>query len=179
VKRKTKAQRARRIKKKTAQNLAAREQGQAAADEAAVPILKSARHISQLQLLLSRGNITDRQYKAGDQLYRNWRASGSEPRLAPSYMREVGLGLGGTIEYQIGARRRFEQAMLALKPEQRSIAFHVCLMDQRLALWTGLMVPISEAMKLLRETLDDLEHWNENRRAKKPIDTAKSVMVAV
>jgi Domain of unknown function (DUF6456) len=163
MKRKTKAQRARRIKEKTAKNKATREQGQNVDEEAPVK-LERARHITQLELLLSRGNITDRQYEAGDRLYRDWRASGSEPRLVPQYTREIGLGGDGFAEYQVDARYRFQLALAALNPRQRAVAIHVCLLDEKLASWTGERLVISESMMLLREALDALILWQDHRK---------------
>lgn len=123
------------------------------------------RRQTELEFLLSRGDrggVTARQYEAGDRLYRDWRASGSEPQIVPRYDREIGLPSTASFEAQIDARRRYDLAMQAVGTRlHRAVLVHVCLVDQKLAGWVS---PASRGLEILREALDRLANWYDGER---------------
>lgn len=152
---------------------------------AETPKLERARHITQLELLANRGTLSDKRaggqrrprndgddkpdktqgwdettckrYGAGDRLYRDWRVSGSEPRLVPRYDRTIGLGSGDDAERQTAARFRFERALHCVGPQLRPVIVAVCLLDQSATEWAKLAgKPETDGIPLLRAGLDAL-----------------------
>ena len=157
-----------------AKNLAARQCGEAQP----TPKLARARYVTQLQLLLSRGNITERQYESGDRLYRDWRTSGSEPRVVPAYDRELGLGGDGYAEHQIEARQRFEMSLQKIGQRLSPVVVHVCLLDLRISDWRPKLL-IQERMTMLRDGLDLLTAWQDRSRRRGALDFAQTESVLV
>jgi hypothetical protein len=143
IRRRRAARAARRRIERTLENTAARERAQAAIEgeeqEEKLPP-RTARHVDQLDLLLTRGAITYDQAKAGAKFNRDYERSMSTiGRLVGAYdadlIRRPGKGSPPPdTPASIEARERFEAAGAVLGP-LLGIALHVCVLDQPPESW--------------------------------------------
>lgn len=147
--------------------------------------LRYARHKTQLELLFIRGclgkgedhRLAQRRYDAGDRLYKDWRSSGSEPRLVGTYEQDIIRCVnGGHTQRQVEARLSFETALKAVVSEAgRRVLVHVVLADQRIKDWSEGSSAL--ALSLLRDALDDLIRWRLEGKSERRVDRLESNLV--
>lgn len=87
-----------------------------------------------LDTYLVTGRITQEQHDAGMRLYRDWRASGCEPRIVGGYAVRFGSSSNMTPE-QSDARLRLNRAFDAVGPVAHGILVHVCLCNIAASQW--------------------------------------------
>jgi Domain of unknown function (DUF6456) len=157
MKRKTKAQRARRIKEKTAKNAAAREAGEAAADEAQERP-KIARDQPILERYRVRGQITEVQYEAGERLHEAAVGMGQSFVKAASYER-VSPSNGDPTPRQIKCYHDYVSAIQAVGQFLSPVLISVCIHDQSCAEWASTYHrKETDGIGILRLALDALAH---------------------
>lgn len=135
MKRKTKAQRARRIKEKTAKNAAAREAGEAAAEEAQERP-KVARTQPILDRYLARGQITKIQHEAGERLHEDAVGMGQSFVRAASY-ELASPGNGDPTPRQIKCYQSYQAAIQAVGQFLSPVLISVCIHDEPCGLWAS------------------------------------------
>ena len=112
-----------------------------------------------------RREINERQYDAGNRLYHQWRASGSQVSVTGRY----GLRLGHSpelSELQMDMRRRVDRALRAVGRQLAGVLVHVCLTDQPARDWAvGVGGPPQAGILVLRLALDALADVYEKGRA--------------
>ena len=154
--------------RQTLANAARRARGAAVGEEPAA-LLRVARHVAQLDYLLSQGAITADMARAGARFARDFEHSATVPgRLVGRYeadvIRRPGKGSAPPdTPATIAARERFEAAVLELGP-MWGITFHVAVCNLEPGVWG---VPPggenSDAMTLLRLGLAALERHYARR----------------
>lgn len=163
MKRKTKAQRARRIKEKTVKNAAAREAGEVAAEEAeARP--KVARDQPILERYRARGQITQVQYEAGERLHQDAVGMGQSFVKAASYER-VSPGNGDPTPRQLKCYHAYVSAIQAVGQFLSPVLVGVCIHDQSCSEWASTYHrKETDGMGILRLALDALaDHYGLSR----------------
>jgi Domain of unknown function (DUF6456) len=168
MKRKTKAQRARRIKEKTAKNAAAREQGQATAEEAQERP-RTARQVPMLERYYHRNQINIDQYTAGERFRSDWIGMGkllSPGRISAQSMELLGASFNDPTPYQIECKRSLDAAIMALGQILSSVLINVCLHDAAASEWARMFGnrPANDGIACLRLALDGLKHHYEQPR---------------
>ena len=129
--------------------------------------LRRARNHSQTALdrYFIRRQITERQYDAGNKIYRQWRASGSQVSVTGRYGPRLGHSPEKS-EYQIDMRRRVDLAMRETGTQLSAVLVHVCLCDLPARDWAVSVGGAPQAgIVVLRLALDALaDHYEKSRR---------------
>lgn len=132
--------------------------------------LRRARNRSQtiLDRYLLRRQITERQYDAGNKIYRQWRASGSQVSVTGRYAPRLGHSTEKS-EYQIDMRRRVDLAMRDVGSQLSAVLVHVCLCDLPARDWAiGAGGAPQAGIVVLRLALDALaDHYEKNRKVRR------------
>jgi len=115
---------------------------------------------SMLDRYLLRGQISRRQYDAGERLHRAWRASGAAPMVVANYGPRIKGGNEMT-ERQAVQRADVTAALVALGTRLASVLIHVCLCDEAAGDWGGHhRGRATDGIPILRLALDSLaDHW--------------------
>ena len=114
---------------------------------------------TMLDRYLNRRQIDARQFNAGRRVYRQWRASGGEPRVVANFF---GTGGGGEMtDDQAELRVAFTRAIRGIGAQLSGVVVHVCLIDGSAAEWAiSRMLPRSDGIARLRAGLDALaDHY--------------------
>jgi hypothetical protein len=130
---------------------------------------RNARHKPVLEVLRQRGSITPSQFQAGDRLYRDWRASGSQlGRLVAHYGPPSPRGSGQRdTQHALDARARFEAALREVGHGLAPILMHCCVTDESPATWAGLNgKALTDGPPVLRVALDVLAEFYRNGPAR-------------
>jgi hypothetical protein len=151
----------RRIRARTVANALRLEN--AVAVEEGRPLLKKARHISQLEFLAARAVISLAQRAAGEILVNHFRAAGGMPKLVATYGQPTGRPTKGQFAFdtnddhprRITARRKYERAVAVLGP-LAAITIHVTICDLPIREWTRPGLKNGDHLGILRLALDCL-----------------------
>jgi len=119
---------------------------------------------TMLDRYLQRGQVTHRQFDAGERLYRLWRATGQAPKVTASY----GLRVSGAPEVsdkQAAIRADVTKALRAMGDRLASILVHVCLCDEAAGDWGERhRGRPGDGIAVLRLALDSLaDYWGAPR----------------
>ena len=140
--------------------------------------LRRARNRSQtiLDRYLLRRQISDRQYDAGNKIYRQWRASGSQASVTGRY----GPRLGHSPEksdHQIDMRHRVDMALRDVGSQLSAVLIHVCLCDLPARDWAITIGGAPQAgIVVLRLALDALaDHYEKSRKVDQSFANAGEV----
>lgn len=141
--------------------------------------LRRARNRSQtiLDRYLLRRQISDRQYDAGNKIYRQWRASGSQASVTARY----GPRLGHSPEksdHQIDMRHRVDMALRDVGSQLSAVLIHVCLCDLPARDWAIAIGGAPQAgIVVLRLALDALaDHYEKSRKVNQSAVNAGEVI---
>jgi hypothetical protein len=121
---------------------------------------------SVLDRYLLRGQIGQRQFDAGDRLYRQWRAAGDQVSVTGRYEQRLGRSPNRS-EFQIDMRCRVDAAMRDVGKQLSAVLVHVCLCDEPARDWALRIGGAPQAgIVVLRLALDALaDHYEKGRRA--------------
>jgi hypothetical protein len=132
--------------------------------------LRRARNRTQtiLDRYLLRQQITERQYDAGNKIYRQWRASGSQVSVTGRYGPRLGHSPEKS-EYQIDMRRRVDLAMRDVGAQLSAVVVHVCLCDLPARDWAISTGGAPQAgIVVLRLALDALaDHYEKSKKVRR------------
>ena len=140
--------------------------------------MRRARNRSQtiLDRYLLRRQISDRQYDAGNKIYRQWRASGSQTSVTGRY----GPRLGHSPEksdHQIDMRHRVDMALRDVGSQLSAVLIHVCLCDLPARDWALSIGGAPQAgIVVLRLALDALaDHYEKSKRVDQSVVNAREI----
>lgn len=107
-----------------------------------------------------RGQITDRQFDAGERLHGLWRAAGAAQTVVMHYGIRI-QGRGDLGERQAALRGDVTRALTTVGPRLASVLVHVCLCDEAAGDWGERHRGRSgDGIAVLRLALDALaDHW--------------------
>lgn len=164
---------ARRIKEKTAKNTAAREAGEASAEEAQERP-KVARTQPMLERYYHRNQIDVDQYMAGQRLQMDWTGMGrllSPGRVSAQSMEWLGASYNDPTPHQIECKRALDDAIRAVGQFLSSVLINVCLHDVPASEWAKAFGnrPLNDGIACLRLALDGLRHHYEQPRRRPQI----------
>ncbi len=129
--------------------------------------LRRARNRTQtvLDRYLLRREISDRQYDAGNRLYRQWRASGSQMSVTGHYGPRLGHSQDKS-EFQIDMRGRVDAALRDVGKQLSAVLVHVCLCDLPARNWAlGIGGAPQAGIVVLRLALEALaDHYEKGRK---------------
>ncbi len=129
--------------------------------------LRRARNRSQtiLDRYLLRRQISERQYDAGNKIYRQWRASGSQVSVTGRYGPRLGHSPDKS-EHQIDMRHRVDLALRDVGSQLSAVLVHVCLCDLPARDWAISTGGAPQAgIVVLRLALDALaDHYEKSKR---------------
>lgn len=135
--------------------------------------LRRARNRTQtvLDRYLLRREISERQYDAGNKLYRQWRASGSQVSVTGRYGPRLGHSPERS-EFQIDMRRRVDAALRDVGKQLSAVLVHVCLCDLPARDWAIRSGGAPQAgIVVLRLALDALaDHYEKKTRGRSGAD---------
>lgn len=139
---------------------------------------RRARNRSQtiLDRYLLRRQITERQYDAGNKIYRQWRAAGSQVSVTGRYGPRLGHSPEKS-EYQIDMRHRVNLAMRDVGSQLSAVVVHVCLCDLPARDWAISAGGAPQAgIVVLRLALDALaDHYEKSKKARQSVDDLRKV----
>jgi hypothetical protein len=140
--------------------------------------LRCARNRTQtiLDRYLLRQQITERQYDAGNKIYRQWRASGSQVSVTGRYGPRLGHSPEKS-EYQIDMRRRVDLAMRDVGAQLSAVVVHVCLCDLPARDWAISAGGAPQAgIVVLRLALDALaDHYEKSKKMRRSVADLREV----
>ena len=140
--------------------------------------LRRARNRSQtiLDRYLLRRQISERQYDAGNKIYRQWRASGSQASVTGRYGPRLGHSPEKS-EHQIDMRHRVDMALRDVGSQLSAVLVHVCLCDLPARDWAIAIGGAPQAgIVVLRLALDALaDHYEKSRRIDQSVVNAREV----
>lgn len=129
--------------------------------------MRRARNRSQtiLDRYLLRRQISERQYDAGNKIYRQWRASGSQVSVTARYGPRLGHSPEKS-EHQIDMRRRVDLALKDVGSQLSAVVVHVCLCDLPARDWAVRTGGAPQAgIVVLRLALDALaDHYEKSKK---------------
>ena len=113
-----------------------------------------------------RRQISRSQFRAAEQLYREWRASGSEPRMTPRYGGVHLVGRSDADEHQAVMRHEGTMTLIDVGLMASAILVHVVLLDLAAGDWAiARNYPKSAGIVMLKEALNVLRlHYRQRRR---------------
>jgi hypothetical protein len=140
--------------------------------------IRRARNRSQtiLDRYLLRWQISERQYDAGNKIYRQWRASVSQVSVTGRYGPRLGHSPEKS-EYQIDMRRRVDLAMREVGSQLSAVVVHVCLCDLPARDWAINAGGAPQAgIVVLRLALDALaDHYEKSKKGGRSDDDLRKV----
>lgn len=140
--------------------------------------LRRARNRSQtiLDRYLLRRQISERQYDAGNKIYRQWRASGSQVSVTGRYGPRLGHSPEKS-EHQIDMRHRVDLALRDVESQLSAILVHVCLCDLPARDWAiGIGGAPQAGIVVLRLALDALaDHYEKTKKLSRSVVNAGEV----
>jgi len=140
--------------------------------------IRRARNRSQtvLDRYLLRRQITERQYDAGNKIYRQWRASGSQVSVTGRYRPRLGHSPENN-EHQIDRRCRVDRAMRDVGSQLSAVVVHVCLCDLPARDWAISAGGAPQAgIVVLRLALDALaDHYEKSKKGARSVDNLGEV----
>ena len=143
--------------------------------------LRRARNRTQsvLDRYLLRRQITERQYDAGNKIYRQWRASGSQVSVTGRYGPRLGHSAEKS-EHQFDMRHRVDMALRDVGLQLSAVLVHVCLCDLPARAWAISTGGAPQAgIVVLRLALDALaDHYEKSKRLGPSIVDAREVAPA-
>lgn len=121
---------------------------------------------TQLEVLFSRGAITEQMKAAGDRLYRDWHRSGAQPQLCSAVWTSTGMGKGEMTQTQVEAHHRFRDAIQAVGLILSPVLIDVCLWERSAGDWAELSAkPRADGPAVLRLGLDALvNHYSTEKK---------------
>lgn len=140
--------------------------------------VRRARNRSQtiLDRYLLRRQISERQYDAGNRIYRQWRAAGSQISVTGRYGPRLGHSPEKS-EHQIDMRRRVDLALRDVGSQLSAVVVHVCLCDLPARDWAVRTGGAPQAgIVVLRLALDALaDHYEKSKKLGRSVVNAGEV----
>ena len=129
---------------------------------------------SALDRYLLRGQIAERQFDAGERLYRQWRAAGDQMSVTGRYAQRLGRSPNKS-DFQFDMRRRVDAALRDVGKQLSAVLVHVCLCDLPARDWAVRIGGAPQAgIVVLRLALDALaDHYEKRRRGRPSVGERK------